>query len=105
LRPKQHVGEQYRADLQGGPSCLAANLAISSGSCVPAASISMTLRATISQMGSLRSTRFRDRRVNEKARFSRSTSSDLIFPEHGSGFFVPIVGYRTDATGWEVLNF
>src|SRR5436309_1553562 len=44
----------------------------------------MTLRATISQIGSLRLTRYRDRRVNVKARLSLSTSSGLILPSLNS---------------------
>src|SRR5437879_2495396 len=40
----------------------------------------MTLRATISQSGSLRSTRLRDRRARLKALFRRSSSSGVYSP-------------------------
>src|SRR4029453_10756403 len=79
----------------GMPSCLVASLEISSGSWVPARSISITLRATISQMGSLRSTRLSERSVNVKARLSLSTSSGLILPSLNSrliGIVEPLTG-------------
>jgi hypothetical protein len=57
-----------------GPSCLVTRLAISLGSDTPFVPISMTLRATMSQIGSLRSTRWRPRNDRLNAVFRRSSS-------------------------------
>src|SRR5689334_24712138 len=57
----------------------------------------MILRATISQMGSLRSTKPRARRVSASARSSLSASAGLILPSLNSRL-IGIVVPRSDAT-------
>lgn len=69
-----------RADYLGASSRAAA-FAIACGSRVPAASISITFRATISQIGSLRSTSCSDFSVATNARLIRSASAVLAFPK------------------------
>lgn len=83
----------------GMPSCLVANLAISCGSLVPAASMSNTARQSRKRDHS-RSTRLSDRSVNVKARLGHSTTA-LLWLNGFLLFWVSLIPLATALVGSE----